>query len=237
MRNAVVAVFFVQGFLFASWTAHIPHLKDHLHLGDGSLGIALFGAPLGSMLAMLAASRLLTKFGSRRVVRVALVGYCLAGPLVGLSYLTHFVLRRLSAVGHLSRVSRRFDERASHCGRRTGGPTTHARVSWVVEHGIVGRRRGGGAGGRSRLVAFRATPHFRGALSDRCGVAVDSDDPQRSSSASRVRQDRWSSVAGVFCRRRLSCWPPLPSRTCSVRARWRTGRRCTCTEPSTRRPS
>jgi MFS family permease len=85
MRNAVVAVFFVQGFLFASWTAHIPHVKDHLHLGDGSLGIALLGAPFGSMLAMLAVSRLLTKFGSRRVVRVALVGYCLAGPLVGLS--------------------------------------------------------------------------------------------------------------------------------------------------------
>jgi len=85
MRNAVVAAFFVQGFLFASWTAHIPHIKDHLHLGDGSLGIALLGAPIGSMLAMLAVSRLLPKFGSRRVVRVALVGYCLAGPLVGLS--------------------------------------------------------------------------------------------------------------------------------------------------------
>jgi MFS family permease len=85
MRDAVVAVFFVQGFLFASWTAHIPHIKDHLHLGDGLLGIALLGAPIGSMLAMLAVSRLLPIFGSRQVVRVALVGYCLAGPLVGLS--------------------------------------------------------------------------------------------------------------------------------------------------------
>jgi MFS family permease len=85
MRNAVVSAFFVQGFLFASWTAHIPHIKDHLRLGDGSLGIALLGAPIGSMLAMLAVSRFLPKFGSRRVMRVALVGYCLAGPLVGLS--------------------------------------------------------------------------------------------------------------------------------------------------------
>lgn len=85
MRNSVVSAFFVQGFLFASWTAHIPHIKDHLHLSDGSLGIALLGAPIGSMLAMLAVSRLLPKFGSRRVVRVALVGYCLAGPVVGLS--------------------------------------------------------------------------------------------------------------------------------------------------------
>jgi MFS family permease len=93
MRNAVVATFVVQGFLFASWTAHIPHIKDHLNLSDGSLGIALLGAPFGSMLAMLAVSRLLPKFGSRRVVRVALVGYCLAGPLVGLStsLLTFFI--------------------------------------------------------------------------------------------------------------------------------------------------
>jgi MFS family permease len=85
MRNSVVSAFFVQGFLFASWTAHIPHIKDHLHLSDASLGIALLGAPIGSMLAMLAVSRLLPRVGSRRVVRVALVGYCLAGPVVGLS--------------------------------------------------------------------------------------------------------------------------------------------------------
>jgi MFS family permease len=93
MQIAVVAVFFVQGFLFASWTAHIPHVKEHLHLGDGTLGIALLGAPIGSMLAMLLVSRLLPKFGSRRVVRVALIGYCITGPLVGLSasLLTFFI--------------------------------------------------------------------------------------------------------------------------------------------------
>jgi len=85
MQIALVAVFFFQGFLFASWTAHIPHVKEHLHLSDGSLGIALLGAPIGSMLAMLAVSRLLPKFGSRRIVRVSLVGFGIAGPLVGLS--------------------------------------------------------------------------------------------------------------------------------------------------------
>jgi MFS family permease len=85
MKAAVVATFFVHGFLFASWTAHIPHVKEHLHLGNGSLGLALLGAPIGSVLAMLLVSRLLPKYGSQRVVRVALLGYCLAGPLVGLS--------------------------------------------------------------------------------------------------------------------------------------------------------
>jgi len=85
MTFATVATFFVQGFLFASWTAHIPHVKEQLHLGNGSLGLALLGAPLGSMLAMFLVSRLLPRFGSRSVVRISLLGYCLAGPFIGLS--------------------------------------------------------------------------------------------------------------------------------------------------------
>ena len=81
----MTAVFVVHGLLFASWTAHIPDVKAHLGLTDGTLGFALLGAPVGSVLAMVAASWLLPRVGSRRVVQVALVGYCAAGPLVGLT--------------------------------------------------------------------------------------------------------------------------------------------------------
>jgi MFS family permease len=78
-------VFFVHGFLFASWTAHIPQLKQHLGLSDGGLGLALLGAPIGSVLAMVVAGRLLPTLGSRRMVRLALVGYCVSGPFIGLT--------------------------------------------------------------------------------------------------------------------------------------------------------
>ena len=84
-RIAVTAVFVVHGLLFASWTAHIPDVKSHLGLTDGTLGFALLGAPVGSVLAMIAASWLLPRVGSSRVVQVSLVGYCAAGPLVGLT--------------------------------------------------------------------------------------------------------------------------------------------------------
>jgi MFS family permease len=84
-RIAVTAVFVVHGLLFASWTAHIPDVKAHLGLTDGTLGFALLGAPVGSVMAMILASWLLPRVGSRAVVRVALVGYCAAGPLVGLT--------------------------------------------------------------------------------------------------------------------------------------------------------
>jgi MFS family permease len=84
-RIAVTAVFVVQGLLFASWTAHIPHVKQSLGLNDGTLGFALLGAPVGSVAAMCLAAVLLPRFGSRRIVQVALCGYCAVGPLVGLT--------------------------------------------------------------------------------------------------------------------------------------------------------
>ena len=84
-RVAVAGVFVVHGLLVASWTAHIPAVKAHLRLSDGTLGFALLAAPVGSVIAMVAASWLLPRLGSRRVVQIALVGYCAAGPLIGLS--------------------------------------------------------------------------------------------------------------------------------------------------------
>jgi MFS family permease len=92
-RLAVIAVFFAHGFLFASWTAHIPQLKQHLGLSDGRLGLALLGAPIGSVLAMVIAARILPRVGSRPVVRLALLGYCVSGPFIGLtgSFATFFV--------------------------------------------------------------------------------------------------------------------------------------------------
>jgi MFS family permease len=84
-RRAVAVVFVLHGLLFASWTAHIPAVKGHLNLTDGSLGLALLGAPVGSVLLTAVAGWLLPRYGSRTIVRVALVGYCVTGPFVGLA--------------------------------------------------------------------------------------------------------------------------------------------------------
>jgi MFS family permease len=82
---AVAVTFFAHGMLFSSWTPHIPHVKAHLHVDDGTLGLALLGAPIGSAVAMSAAAYLLPRIGSRALLRIVLVGYCAAGPLVGLA--------------------------------------------------------------------------------------------------------------------------------------------------------
>jgi MFS family permease len=84
-RAATVAAFVSHGLLFASWTAHIPQVKDRLGLTDGALGLALLGAPAGSVVAMLIVARILPRLGSKRMVQISMLGYSLAGPLVGLA--------------------------------------------------------------------------------------------------------------------------------------------------------
>jgi MFS family permease len=71
--------------LFASWVAHIPQVKARLGIGLGLLGVALLGAPIGSIVAMSAAGYLVPRLGSRRVLRSGILGYCLAGALLGVA--------------------------------------------------------------------------------------------------------------------------------------------------------
>jgi MFS family permease len=84
-RLAVNVVFVIHGILFASWSAHVPQVESALHIGDGQLGLGLLGESVGSVTATMLAGLVLARFGSRRVMRVAAIGYCLAGVLVGLS--------------------------------------------------------------------------------------------------------------------------------------------------------
>lgn len=83
-RAATLTTFFWHGLLFASWTAHIPEVKAHLALSNAVLGSILLCNQIGTVCAIVVAGRLLPKLGSPRLVRICLVGYCAAGPLVGL---------------------------------------------------------------------------------------------------------------------------------------------------------
>jgi MFS family permease len=82
---SVAVTFIAEALLFASWTAHIPHIKSELGLSDGALGTALLGAPIGSVTAMVLSSRLLPRWGSRRMIRITIVGYGAGGVCVGLA--------------------------------------------------------------------------------------------------------------------------------------------------------
>jgi MFS family permease len=84
-RVVTAVVFAVHAAVFASWTPHIPVLKAALGLDDGTLGLALLGAPVGSVGAMLLAGRAVARLGSGRVVLATLLGYAACSPLLGLA--------------------------------------------------------------------------------------------------------------------------------------------------------
>ncbi|HEY9290677.1 MAG TPA: MFS transporter [Microlunatus sp.] len=84
-RLAVTIAFGTQALPFASWAAHIPTVAAGLGLDNAALGTALLGAPVGSVLSMPLTGRLLPRVGSPILIRIAIVGYLLAGCGIGLA--------------------------------------------------------------------------------------------------------------------------------------------------------
>lgn len=90
-RVATALTFAFNGFLYAAWVPHIPQVKGQLGLSDAALGLALLGAPIGSVLSMPLIGRATTRFGSGPVTAamafgtyVAIIGPGLAANLAGL---------------------------------------------------------------------------------------------------------------------------------------------------------
>jgi MFS family permease len=76
----VTAYFCLFGVVLAVWITRIPAIKARLQLSDGVLGIALFAIPAGLLLVTLVVGRLVDRFGSARVTRVA--GVCMPLSLI-----------------------------------------------------------------------------------------------------------------------------------------------------------
>lgn len=77
IRIAVSLFFFCQGIAFASWASRIPVIKDHLHLSEGQLGTILLMLPIGQLVTMALSGKLVTKYGSAKVLRIVPIAYSL----------------------------------------------------------------------------------------------------------------------------------------------------------------
>jgi len=84
IRIAVALVYFCMGLCFASWASRIPDIKTALHLNDGLFGSILFALPAGQFLMMPFSGKLVTRFGSRRVILLALPLYTICLSNIGL---------------------------------------------------------------------------------------------------------------------------------------------------------
>jgi MFS family permease len=84
IRLAVALVYFCMGLCFASWASRIPDIKTALHLNDAMLGSILFALPVGQFLMMPFSGKLVTHFGSRKVILIALPVYTVCLSNIGL---------------------------------------------------------------------------------------------------------------------------------------------------------
>jgi fucose permease len=86
-RNAVAAVFALNGFAFASWVSRIPEARSLLDLTPGQLGTLLLALSVGSVVALPSAGLWVHRFGAAKVVALAAVldavGLGLAGVGAG----------------------------------------------------------------------------------------------------------------------------------------------------------
>jgi MFS family permease len=75
IRIAVTMVYFSMGLCFASWASRIPDIKTQLNLNDAMLGSILFALPVGQFLMMPFSGKLITRFGSPRIISFAIPFY------------------------------------------------------------------------------------------------------------------------------------------------------------------
>jgi len=107
-RTAIGLCFFCAGLVFASWASRIPDIKLALGLNDAELGRLLMGLPCGQLLTIPVSAFLEGRFGSKRLVRPALIAY--AGMLVLTSqcssaWMLGLVLLGMGSLGNVTSIS------------------------------------------------------------------------------------------------------------------------------------
>jgi MFS family permease len=85
IRLAMSFFYFGMGFCFASWASRIPDIKSFLNLSEGELGSILFALPIGQLTAMPFSGKLVTRFGSRKVLLYSLLFYAFCLTNIGLA--------------------------------------------------------------------------------------------------------------------------------------------------------
>ena len=84
IRIAVALFYFSMGLCFSSWASRIPDIKTALHLNDAAFGSILFALPVGQFLMMAFSGKLVTHYGSRKVLLFALPVYTICLSNIGL---------------------------------------------------------------------------------------------------------------------------------------------------------
>ncbi|BBC29004.1 uncharacterized protein SGFS_002950 [Streptomyces graminofaciens] len=67
-RHALFLLFLLAGIAMSSWVTRTPAIRDRLDVSTAQMGLVLFGLSLGSMAGISLSGRLVSGFGTRRVI-------------------------------------------------------------------------------------------------------------------------------------------------------------------------
>jgi hypothetical protein len=152
-RFSISSIFFINGFVIASWLPHIPEVKERLALGDFQLGMALFSMAAGSVAALPFAGWLAGRFGSDRAIRMAGLLLCvlLTAPVAAPSLpLLMLALLLFGAANGMLDVA--MNAQAVEIENRYSRPILSS-LHGLYSAGGPRRRGVGGAGGARRHLA------------------------------------------------------------------------------------
>jgi MFS family permease len=108
VRWAVSLFYFSAGLCFSSWSSRIPDIKAALHLSNGQLGTILFAIPLGQLTMMYFSGKLVTRFGSHRILWFSILMYAFSLTTIGLAskgWQLGFALYALGIFANLTNIS------------------------------------------------------------------------------------------------------------------------------------
>ncbi len=84
-RSGLWATFFFMGVVSMAWVARIPEIRDANGLNNGQLGLILLASTIGALIGAQLAGRLVHSFGTKAVIRVAIIIMPVGLILMGLS--------------------------------------------------------------------------------------------------------------------------------------------------------
>ncbi len=83
-RNAVFAVFALNGLGAATWAIRIPSIRDQLELPTSWVGYLILGVSIGSIVGLVLASHIMQWLGGRRTIAITLLICALALVVIGI---------------------------------------------------------------------------------------------------------------------------------------------------------
>lgn len=108
IRIAVAMIYFSMGIGFSSWASRIPDIKTTLLLSDAMFGSILFALPMGQFLMMPFSGKLVTRFGSPKVMAFAIPAYTICLIIIGLvqaGWQLAIILFLFGLVGNMCNIS------------------------------------------------------------------------------------------------------------------------------------